>query len=41
MERKSEIHLGRQWELYRQSVAKGMPDSDYKEAVLAGIARKL
>ena len=41
MERKSEIHLERQWELYRRSVAEGMPDSDYKQAVLAGIAHAL
>ena len=39
MERKSELHLERQWELYRRSVAEGMPDSDYKTAVLAGIAQ--
>ena len=30
-----------QWELYRLSVVEGMPDSDYKTAVLAGIAHKL
>jgi hypothetical protein len=41
MERQSEFHLERQWELYRQSVAEGMPDSDYKNAVLAGIAHAL
>jgi len=41
MERKSEIRLERQWELYRRSVAEGMPDSDYKTAVLAGIAHAL
>jgi hypothetical protein len=31
----------RQWELYRLSVVKRMPDSEYKTAVLAGIAHKL
>ena len=31
----------RQWELYRRSVAEGMPDSDYKAAVLAGIDHAL
>jgi hypothetical protein len=41
MERQSELRLERQWELYRQSVAEGMPDSDYKTAVLAGIAHAL
>jgi hypothetical protein len=41
MERKSELHLERQWEPYRQSVAEGMPDSDYKRAVLAGIDHAL
>jgi len=41
MERKSDIKLERQWELYRRSVAEGMPDSDYKKAVLAGIAHAL
>ena len=41
MERRSEIDLERQGELYRRSVAQGMPDSDYKAAVLAGIAHKL
>ena len=41
MERKSEIRLERQWELYRRCVAEGMPDSDYKKAVLAGIAHAL
>jgi hypothetical protein len=41
MERKTELHLERQWELYRRSVAEGMPDSDYKAAVLAGIAHAL
>jgi hypothetical protein len=37
MERKSELRRERQWELYRRSVAEGMPDSDYKAAVLAGV----
>jgi hypothetical protein len=41
MERQSELDLERQWELYRRSVAEGMPDSDYKAAVLAGIAHAL
>ena len=41
MKRKSELRLERQWELYRRSVAEGMPDSDYKAAVLAGIAHAL
>jgi hypothetical protein len=41
MERKSEIDLERQWELYRRSVAEGMPDSEYKAAVLAGIEHLL
>jgi hypothetical protein len=41
MERKSELRLERQWELYRRSVAEAMPDSDYKAAVLAGIAHAL
>ena len=31
----------RQWELYRCRVVKRMPESDYKTAVLAGIAHKL
>ena len=31
----------RQWELYRLSVVEKMPESDYKTAVLAGIAHKL
>jgi hypothetical protein len=31
----------RQWELYRRSVVERMPDSDYKTAVLAGIAYRL
>ena len=41
MRRQSKLHLERQWELYRPSVAEGMPDSDYKAAVLAGIAHTL
>jgi hypothetical protein len=41
LERESELHLERQWELYRRSVAEGMPDSDYKQAVLAGIDHAL
>ena len=40
MER-SELDQERQWEIYRRSVAEGMPDSDYKKAVLAGIAHAL
>ena len=31
----------RQWELYRLSVVERMPESDYKTAVLAGIAHRL
>jgi hypothetical protein len=41
MERQSELYQERQWELYRRSVAEGMPDSDYRTAVLAGIAHHL
>jgi hypothetical protein len=41
MERKSDMHQERQWELYRLSVAEKMPDSEYKTAVLAGIAHAL
>ena len=41
MERRQELYQERQWELYRRSVAEGMPDSDYKAAVLAGIAHAL
>ena len=41
MERQSELNQERQWELYRRSVAEGMPESDYKTAVLAGIAHTL
>jgi hypothetical protein len=41
MERQSELYQERQWEIYRRSVAEGMPDSDYKNAVLAGIAHTL
>jgi hypothetical protein len=39
--RKSEIQLEQQWQLYRRSVAQEMPDSEYKKAVLAGIAHSL
>ena len=41
MDRKSELYQERQWELYRRSVAERMPDSEYKTAVLAGIAHHL
>jgi len=41
MENQSELRQERQWELYRRSVAERMPDSDYKAAVLAGIAHAL
>ena len=41
MERYWELYRERQWEIYRRSVVEGMPDSDYKTAVLAGIAHKL
>ena len=41
MEHQSEFNQERQWEMYRRSVAEGMPDSDYKKAVLAGIAHAL
>ena len=41
MERQSELNQERQWQLYRRSVAERMPDSDYKAAVLAGIAHHL
>jgi hypothetical protein len=41
MERQSELYQERQWDLYRRSVAEGMPDSDYKAAVLAGIEHAL
>ena len=41
MKRQSELHLERQWKLYRLSVAEGMPDSAHKTAVLAGFAHKL
>jgi hypothetical protein len=41
MERESGLRLERQWELYRRSVAEGMPESDYKAAVLAGIEHAL
>jgi hypothetical protein len=36
-----ELYQERQWQLYRRSVAEGMPDSDYRTAVLAGIAHEL
>ena len=38
VERKSDMHLERQWELYRLSVVEKMPDSEYRTAVLAGIS---
>ena len=41
MERKSVMHLERQWELYRLIVIEKIPDSEYKTAVLAGIAHAL
>ena len=41
MERQSELYQERQWDLYRRSVAEGMPDSEYKTAVLAGIEHTL
>ena len=40
-ERQRELERERRWELYRLSVAECMPESDYKAAVLAGIAHKL
>jgi hypothetical protein len=40
-ERLRELDRDRQFELYRRGVAEGMPDSDYKTAVLAGIAHTL
>jgi hypothetical protein len=40
-EQQRELDRERQWELYRRSVIEGMPDSDYKTAVLAGIAHAL
>jgi hypothetical protein len=40
-ERQRELDRDRQFALYRRSVAEGMPDSDYKTAVLAGIAHTL
>ena len=39
--RQREHEQERQWELYRRGVAEGMPESDYRTAVLAGIAQKL
>ena len=41
MERHAELDQERQWEIYRRSVAGGVPDSEYKKAVLAGIAHAL
>jgi len=41
MERQHELYRERQWQLYRRSVAEGMPDSDYKTAVLSGIEHEL
>ena len=41
IERHWKLYRERQWEIYRRSVVEGMPDSDYKTAVLAGIAHKL
>lgn len=38
---RQELYQERQWDLYRRSVAEGMPDSDYKTAVLAGIEREM
>jgi hypothetical protein len=40
-ERQRELDRERRWELYRLSVVEKMPDSDYKTAVLVGIAHKL
>ena len=40
-ERQREFDRERRWELYRRSVVERMPDSDYKTAVLAGIAHEL
>jgi hypothetical protein len=36
-----ELERERRWELYRRSVVESMPESDYRTAVLAGIAHKL
>jgi hypothetical protein len=41
MNRQLDLYRERQWEIYRRSVAEKMPDSDYKKAVLAGIAHAL
>jgi hypothetical protein len=41
MERDQELYQERQWQLYRRSVAEGMPDSEYKTAVLAAVAHAL
>jgi hypothetical protein len=40
-QRQQELDRERRWELYRRSVIESMPESDYKTAVLAGIAHKL
>jgi hypothetical protein len=40
-ERKQELDRERRWELYRRSVVESMPESDYRTAVLEGIAHKL
>jgi hypothetical protein len=40
-QRQRELDRERRWELYRLSVAESMPESDYRTAVLAGIAHKL
>jgi hypothetical protein len=40
-QRQRELDRERRWELYRRSVIERMPESDYKTAVLAGIAHKL
>jgi len=41
MERQRELYVERHWELYRRSVVEGMPDTEYKTAVLAGIDHHL
>jgi hypothetical protein len=40
-QRQRELDRERRWELYRRSVIERMPESDYRTAVLAGIAHKL
>jgi hypothetical protein len=40
-QRQQELDRERRWDLYRHSVIERMPESDYKTAVLAGIAHKL